>query len=111
MIDLHYYLFPDPLVSKFGQFDNSPRDRPIIVGEWGCRNTTAERGQFWGFMQGACSEAVNMIGFERNSDVVEMTTYSPMLQNFDFTQWSVCIPSPKKKKKNHSSIARKSCSY
>lgn len=92
MVDIHYYRHPDPLVDLFDQFDNSPRDRGIIVGEWGCRNTSAERGQFWGFMQGSCSEAVNMIGFERNSDVVQLTTYSPMLQNFAFTQWSVSLP-------------------
>lgn len=88
MIDLHYYQSPDPLVGLFNQFDNFPRDRPIIVGEWGCRNTTAERGQFWGFVQGSCAEAVHMIGFERNSDIVKMTAYAPLLQNFAFTQWS-----------------------
>lgn len=95
LVDVHYYSSPDVLVSKFDQYDNVPRDRGVIVGEWGCRNTTAERGQFWGFMQGSCSEAVHMIGFERNSDVIKMTTYAPLLQNFAFTQWSVRIPSPK----------------
>lgn len=91
MIDLHYYQSPDPLVELFNQYDNFPRDRPIIIGEWGCRNTTAERGQFWAFVQGSCAEAVHMIGFERNSDVVKMTAYAPLLQNFAFTQWSVCM--------------------
>lgn len=90
-IDLHYYRKPDKLVGLFDQFDNFPRDRGVIVGEWGCRNSTVERGQFWGYVQGSCSEAVNMISFERNSDIVKMTSYSPMIQNFAFTQWSVCV--------------------
>lgn len=90
LIDLHYYRKPDALVDLFDQFDHFSRDRGVIVGEWGCRNSTAERGQFWGYMQGSCSEAVNMMSFERNSDVVKMTSYSPMIQNFGFTQWSVC---------------------
>ena len=94
MIDLHYYKGPDALVEQFNQFDNFPRDRSIIVGEWGSRNTSDERGQFWTYMQGSCSEAVHMIGFERNSDVVQMTAYAPLLQNFAFTQWSVCITNP-----------------
>lgn len=91
MIDLHYYRQPDDLVDLFNQFDNFSRNRSVIVGEWGCRNTTAERGQFWGFMQGSCAEAVNLISFERNSDIVKMTSYSPMVQNFAFTQWSVSV--------------------
>lgn len=89
MIDLHYYRQPDDLVDMFNQFDNFSRNRSVVVGEWGCRNTTAERGQFWGFMQGSCAEAVNLISFERNSDIIKMTSYSPMIQNFAFTQWSV----------------------
>lgn len=88
MIDVHYYNQADRLVSNFDQYDNYARDRDVVVGEWGCRNTTAERGQFWSFMQCSCAEAAHMIGFERNSDVVKMTTYAPLLQNFAFTQWS-----------------------
>lgn len=91
MIDIHYYSEADRLVSNFDQYDNYARDREVVVGEWGCRNTTAERGQFWSFMQCSCAEAAHMIGFERNSDIVKMTTYAPLLQNFAFTQWSVRI--------------------
>ena len=91
MVDVHYYNQADRLVSNFDQYDNYARDRDVVVGEWGCRNTTAERGQFWSTMQCSCAEAAHMIGFERNSDVVKMTTYAPLLQNFAFTQWSVRI--------------------
>lgn len=87
--DYHYYRKPDELAAMFDEWDNQPRSQPIIVGEWGCRNTTAERGVFWSFVQCSCSEAVHMIGMERNSDVVKMSAYTPLLQHFGFTQWSV----------------------
>ncbi|EAW08967.1 putative alpha-L-arabinofuranosidase [Aspergillus clavatus NRRL 1] len=88
IIDLHYYRSDDDLVAMFNQYDNVPRNQPLMVGEWGCRNTSAERGQFWTYMRGTCAEAVYMIGMERNSDVVKMSAYAPLVQNFKFTQWS-----------------------
>lgn len=60
-----------------------------MVGEYGCRNTTDARGTYWSYMQGSCSEAVYMIGMERNSDVVQMAAYAPMLEHFGFISWSV----------------------
>ncbi|KAL4911845.1 glycoside hydrolase superfamily [Aspergillus aurantiobrunneus] len=86
--DFHYYRTPDDLVAMFDYWDNQPRSAPVIVGEYGCRNTSAEDGVFWSFVQASCSEAVHMIGFERNSDVVRMAAYAPLLQHFGFTQWS-----------------------
>ncbi|KAK1148845.1 hypothetical protein N8T08_008730 [Aspergillus melleus] len=89
MYDHHYYRKPDELVDTFNEWDNWPRSEPIIVGEWGCRNTTEERGVYWSFVQCSCSEAVHMIGMERNADVIKMSAYTPLLQHFGFTQWSV----------------------
>ncbi|PLB53547.1 alpha-N-arabinofuranosidase A [Aspergillus steynii IBT 23096] len=88
LYDYHYYRKPDELAAMFNEWDNQPRSEPVIIGEWGCRNTTAERGVFWSFVQCSCSEAVHMIGMERNSDVVKMSAYTPLLQHFGFTQWS-----------------------
>ncbi|KKK14377.1 hypothetical protein ARAM_000093 [Aspergillus rambellii] len=88
MFDFHYYRNPDDLVGMFNQWDNQPRSQPVIVGEYGCRNTSDPDGVFWSFMQASCSEAVHMIGLERNSDVVKMAAYAPLLQHFGFTQWS-----------------------
>jgi alpha-N-arabinofuranosidase len=91
IIDLHLYRAPDDLVKLFDQFDNQPRNQSVMVGEFGCRNTTAERGVSWPYMQGSCSEAVYMIGTERNSDIVKMVTYAPLIQHFGFDNWTVRI--------------------
>ncbi|PYI03250.1 alpha-L-arabinofuranosidase [Aspergillus sclerotiicarbonarius CBS 121057] len=88
LYDHHYYCQPDDLVSMFNYWDNHPRSQPAIVGEYGCRNTTDREGIFWSSMPCSCSEAVHMIGLERNSDVVKMAAYAPLLQHFGFTQWS-----------------------
>ncbi|KAL3482159.1 glycoside hydrolase superfamily [Aspergillus californicus] len=88
MFDYHYYRKPDQLVAMFDYWDHQPREQPVIIGEYGCRNETAEAGVFWSFMQSSCAEAVHMIGFERNSDVIRMTAYAPLLQHFGFTAWS-----------------------
>lgn len=89
ILDLHLYRQPDDFVDLFDQFDNQPRDQPVMVGEYGCRNTTNAKGTYWSFMQGTCSEAVYMMGMERNSDIVKMAAYAPMLEHFGFISWSV----------------------
>lgn len=91
MYDFHYYRTPDVLVDMFNYWDNQPRDQPVIVGEFGCRNHSDPDGLFWAFVKGSCSEAVHMIGMERNSDAVLMAAYAPLLQHFGYMQWSVCI--------------------
>ncbi|PWY70828.1 glycoside hydrolase [Aspergillus sclerotioniger CBS 115572] len=90
LYDYHYYRKPEDLVSMFNFWDNHPRSQPVIIGEYGCRDTGPAEGDgpYWSSMQCACSEAVHMIGLERNSDVVRMAAYAPLLQHFGFTQWS-----------------------
>ena len=89
IIDLHLYRQPDDFVALFNQFDNQPRNQPVMVGEYGCRNTSSAEGTYWPYMQGSCSEAVYMIGMERNSDVVQMAAYAPLLEHFEYVSWSV----------------------
>ncbi|KAJ5408957.1 hypothetical protein N7509_002840 [Penicillium cosmopolitanum] len=88
ILDLHLYRKPNDFVALFDQFDNQPRDQPVMVGEYGCRNTSSAKGTYWSFMQGTCSEAVYMMGMERNSDIVKMAAYAPMLEHFEFESWS-----------------------
>lgn len=92
ILDLHLYRQPDEFVALFDQFDHQPRDQPVMIGEYACRNITNAKGTYWSFMQGTCSEAVYMIGMERNSDIVKMAAYAPMLEHFEFISWSVRIP-------------------
>lgn len=91
--DIHYYLSPDGFIELFNEWDNWSRDWPIFVGEYA--STTGNDGSttYWSNMQGSCSEAVYMIGMERNSDIVKMASFAPLLEHFDMAEWSVSIKS------------------
>ncbi|KAL4901135.1 Arabinosidase A [Aspergillus multicolor] len=86
--DYHYYRNADDLAAMFNYWDNHDRNDKVLVGEYGCRNDSNPDGIYWSFVQGSCAEAVHMIGLERNSDVVMMAAYAPLLQHFGYTQWS-----------------------
>ncbi|THV96292.1 Arabinosidase A [Aureobasidium pullulans] len=86
--DLHQYLPPKDFIAKFNTFDNWDRSQPLLVGEYA--STTFDNGSatIWTNMMGSVSEAVYMIGMERNSDVVKMACYAPLLEHFDRAEWS-----------------------
>lgn len=88
-IDIHYYLTPDQFVSRFNLYDNYDRNFGIFVGEYACTKSNAGATNWWATLIGAVAEAVFMIGMERNSDVVKMAAYAPLLQHFNSTQWAV----------------------
>ncbi|KAL1306356.1 hypothetical protein AAFC00_005070 [Neodothiora populina] len=86
--DVHQYLPPKDLIAKFNFFDNVDRNAPILVGEYA--STTFDNGSttYFPTMAGSTAEAVYMIGMERNSDVVKMSCFAPILEHFDMAQWS-----------------------
>ncbi|KAH0608416.1 uncharacterized protein H6S33_001550 [Morchella sextelata] len=87
-IDIHYYLRPDQFVALFNTYDNYDRNYGIFVGEYACTTSNAGGRNWWATLIGAVSEAVFMIGMERNSDVVKMAAYAPLMQHFNSTQWA-----------------------
>ncbi|KAJ5909428.1 Arabinosidase A [Penicillium tannophilum] len=82
MVDYHDYNSPDGLVSQFNYFDNVSRNVTYLVGEY------AQTGSDYPIMQGSVAEAVFMIGMERNSDLIKMASYAPLLQLTNSTQWT-----------------------
>ncbi|KAK8197983.1 Arabinosidase A [Phyllosticta capitalensis] len=82
--DYHTYSARDDLVGQFNLFDNWNRSIPIFVGEYANRDSDEQQ---WPYMAGGVSEAVFLIGIERNSDVVRMSAYAPTLQHVNGTQW------------------------
>ncbi|TAQ87645.1 hypothetical protein B7494_g4034 [Chlorociboria aeruginascens] len=88
--DTHHYLSPSGFISLFNEWDNVARTNGlgIFVGEYA--NTVDDSGAttYWGTVQGATAEAVYMIGMERNSDLVKMASYAPLLEHFDLAEWS-----------------------
>lgn len=89
--DIHYYLDPDQFVLQFNEFDSTSRENGngIFVGEYACVTDNSGATTYWTQMQGSCAEAVYMIGMERNSDIVKMASYAPLLEHYNMTQWSV----------------------
>src|SRR5665648_618370 len=80
MVDEHYYNDPPWFLANTGRYDDYDRDGPhVFLGEYASRGNT-----FWN----ALVEAAYMTGLERNSDLVEMASYAPLLANEDYVQWT-----------------------
>ena len=94
--DRHHYETPDVMVSFFNEWDNTPRDNDygIFVGELAV-NKAPDGGELpRPNVQGSVAEAVYWIGMERNSDVVKMGAYAPLLEHDTLQSWTVSfIPS------------------
>ncbi|GME36482.1 Cytochrome P450 [Neofusicoccum parvum] len=88
MQDYHTYASETDLVANFSQWDHQNRSLPIFVGEFSCYSNAAGDRNVLPFMACSVAEAVYMLGFERNADVVLMSTYAPLLQLFNATQWT-----------------------
>ena len=77
VIDEHYYRNALELESMAGRYDGYDRKGPkIFVGEWATRE-----GKPTPNMNAALADAAWMTGLERNSDIVIMASYAPLLVN------------------------------
>lgn len=94
--DFHAYLTPDGNVASFSQFDHLTKDNLTLIGEYATvhpNGGTAWEGNlmpypWWG---GSVSEAIFLLGAERNGDRVIGATYAPGLRNLNRWQWSVTL--------------------
>jgi alpha-L-arabinofuranosidase len=86
MADEHFYRNPEWMFDNFGRYDATPRDRgfTLYVGEYACNKNVGK-----GNLLAALSEAAFMMGMERNSDVVKMTSYAPLFFNVNRLDWPV----------------------
>ncbi|RYG30119.1 hypothetical protein EON81_25475 [bacterium] len=95
--DEHYYSEAWDMMGMATQYDNYDRKGPkVFVGEWAAHDTKApwEAGPEAGptpNMKCTLGDAAFMTGMERNSDVVEMSCYAPLLVNANpgGRQWSL----------------------
>ena len=92
--DIHHYESPSKFLTLFNEFDNTPRinDYGIFVGEFA--STYLDGGDPkkkipFSTVENSIAEAVYMIGLERNSDLVKMAAFAPLLQHYNLTQWTV----------------------
>ena len=82
MVDPHWYRNPDFFFANYHLFDDAPRTRDIYVGEYACNG-----GVGAGNLLAALSEAAFILGMERNSDVVKMSSYAPLFENENRGRW------------------------
>lgn len=75
--DEHYYKSPADMMDLVHRYDKAPRNGPkIFVGEWATRSgsPTPNFGD-------ALGDAAWMTAMERNSDLIVMASYAPLLVN------------------------------
>lgn len=84
IVDEHYYSDPGFFIRNANKYDTYPRSGPrIYVGEYA---VTQNGGQ--GNLRPAVAESVFMMGMERNSDVVVMSSYAPLFANVNYKKWN-----------------------
>ena len=85
LIDPHFYGKPEEFRNMNTLFDKHPRGKyQVYVGEYACNS-----GVGTGNMNAALSEAVFANGMERNSDLVVMSSFAPLLENVNNRRWPV----------------------
>lgn len=82
MVDPHWYRDPNFFFANNHLFDDAPRTHEIYVGEYACNG-----GVGAGNLLAALSEAAFIMGMERNSDVVKMSSYAPLFENENHRDW------------------------
>lgn len=83
IVDEHYYVEPGWLLNNRDFYDNYPRGgTKVYLGEYASHLPGRPNN-----METALSTALYLTDVERNSDVVAMTSYAPLLAKKDHTQW------------------------
>ncbi len=82
--DEHYYSSAATFISYATKYDSYSRGGPkVFVGEYAVTSGAGALGN----LSAALGEAAFMTGIERNSDMVTMACYAPLLANVNGTQW------------------------
>ncbi len=77
VLDDHYYKRADEFFDMVKKYDDADRNGPkIFVGEWATREGSPTTN-----MGAALGDAAWMTGMERNSDLIVLASYAPMLVN------------------------------
>lgn len=91
VVDEHSYHAPEWFVRQAGRFDDYPRDGAgVCFGEYSANGYFAARPQTYETAcrwRSALAEAAFLTGCERNSDVVRMTSYAPLLAHITGKGW------------------------
>ena len=84
LVDEHYYRNEEWFLTHGLRYDTYDRKGPkVFAGEYACHG----EGKKWNHYEAAILEAAFMTGFERNADIVHMTTPAPLFAHVDGWQW------------------------
>ena len=85
IVDEHYYRPPQWFLENATRYDRQSRTGPkVFAGEFAAHDTGARKPT----LRAALAEAAFMTGLVRNSDLVAMSSYAPLLAKAGAFQWS-----------------------
>jgi alpha-L-arabinofuranosidase len=88
LIDEHYYKPPAWFFANANRYDNYDRSGPkIFAGEYAAHSKESNDAEGRNNWESALAEAAFMTGLERNADIVQMSSYAPLLAHVDAWQW------------------------
>ena len=87
MADEHYYMDSDWFLNNIHRYDNYPRTTKVFLGEYAAHEP-AQGSKRPNNLYAALCEAAYLTGIERNSDVVSMACYAPLMARDGMYQWS-----------------------
>ena len=88
IVDEHYYMSGDWFLKNVNRYDSYPRTTRVFVGEYAAHEATQPNGRRPNNLYSALCEAAYMTGLERNSDVVVMASYAPLMAREGMQQWT-----------------------
>lgn len=84
LVDEHYYVAPGWYIHNQDYYDNYDRSKPhVYLGEYASHKPGRPND-----IETALSVALYLTGVERNADVVELSSYAPLLAKRGHTQWT-----------------------
>ncbi len=84
MVDEHYYVAPGWYLHHQDFYDHYDRSASkVYLGEWAAHNRRRTST-----IETALACAIHICGLERNGDIVEMSSYAPLLAKRGHTQWN-----------------------
>ncbi len=84
MVDEHYYRSPEWFWDNLRRYDGYDRNGPkVYVGEYAAHERDRRST-----LRSALAEAAALTTFERNGDLVHLTSYAPLLARRGHTQWT-----------------------
>ena len=85
--DEHYYMESGWFLRNTHRYDFYPRTTKVFLGEYAAHEP-ASGGRRPNNLYSALCEAAYLTGIERNSDVVIMSCYAPLMARYGMDQWT-----------------------